>query len=82
MVSSPDLMLGLFQSIGVSIAPGSTALTRIPLGLPSIADDRVNHLTVLEKNVTPIGVASQGKFAGLSGNTDQLDDVRKGQFFE
>src|SRR5690606_16160466 len=31
---------GLFHSIGVSIAPGSTALTRMPSFWPSIAADR------------------------------------------
>ena|SRR5438876_1190654 len=47
-----------------------------------IADRGVNHLTALEENVSTLVIARQGKFPRLSGNTDQLDDVRKGQFFE
>nr|GFD13488.1 hypothetical protein [Tanacetum cinerariifolium] len=31
--------------MGVSIAPGSTALMRSPLGLPSMADERVSDST-------------------------------------
>ena len=38
-------MLGLSQSIGVSIAPGRMALTRMFLGLPSMEAVRVSDST-------------------------------------
>src|SRR6478672_5339521 len=41
--STPDLTFGLFQSIGVSIAPGRTALTRMFFAAPSSEDVRVNE---------------------------------------
>ncbi len=42
MVSTPDLTLGFSHSIGVSMAPGSTALARIPRARPSMAVERVS----------------------------------------
>jgi len=42
MVSAPERTFGLLHNIGVSMAPGRTALTRRPFALPSSADERVN----------------------------------------
>src|SRR5438552_3173363 len=41
--SAPDFTLGLFHSIGVSTAPGRTALTRIFFSAPSRAEVRVSE---------------------------------------
>src|SRR5690242_21678155 len=42
IVSRPDLTFGFSHNIGVSTAPGRMALTRMPLGLPSMEAERVN----------------------------------------
>ena len=64
----------------IALIPDRERVDRFFAG--EITDGGVHHLTVLEKNVAAIVVAGQGKFARFSGNTDQLDDVRKRQFFE